>query len=83
MASAGTELACITKSFSRDSFNFLGFPHLNHQTAGEKPGHYPQQCGSQITFWNMQSCGNVLDTSSLITFTLASLLDGGSVVAER
>ena len=45
--------------------------------------HYQHQCHPKITFWNMQSCGNVLDTSSLITLTLASLLDGGSVVAER
>ena len=45
--------------------------------------HYQHQCRPKITFWNMQSCGNVLDTSSLITLTLASLLDGGSVVAER
>ena len=36
----------------------------------------------KLTFWKIQSCGNVLETSNLISSTLDSLLDGGSEEAE-
>lgn len=37
---------------------------------------------TKLTFWKIQSCGNVLETSNLISSTLDSLLDGGSEEAE-
>jgi hypothetical protein len=36
----------------------------------------------KLTFWKIQSCGNVLETSNLINSTLDSLLDGGSDEAK-
>lgn len=39
--------------------------------------------GSARTFWNMQSCGNVRDTSSLMSSTLASRLASHSANETR